>query len=154
MAIARSDGTRRLLVITYHFPPDGSIGGQRWAGLTKYLARRGWDVDVVTAAEPGTTAVESGLTRHVRPRRKTLNDAYKAAVTRAHSAPQAVEDATASAESAPRRPSWPVRALSAARRLGASSLYLPDHARGWVTRAAGAARSLLREKKFDVVITS
>ena len=154
MAIARSEGTRRLLVITYHFPPDGSIGGQRWAGLTKYLARLGWDVHVVTAAEAGTTAVESALTRHVRPRRKTLNDAYKAAVTRAHSAPQAVEDATASAESAPRRPSWPVRALSAARRLGASSLYLPDHARGWVTRAAGAARSLLREKKFDVVITS
>jgi len=31
---------------------------------------------------------------------------------------------------------------------------LPDYARGWVTRAAGAARGLLRERKFDVVITS
>src|SRR2546427_696001 len=36
-----SDG-RRVLVITYHFPPDGSVGGLRWAGITKYLARLGW----------------------------------------------------------------------------------------------------------------
>jgi hypothetical protein len=44
---------RRLLVITYHFPPDGSVGGQRWAGLSKYLARLGWEVHVITAAVPG-----------------------------------------------------------------------------------------------------
>jgi len=31
---------------------------------------------------------------------------------------------------------------------------LPDHGRGWVGRATGAARALLRERKFDVVITS
>jgi len=33
-------------------------------------------------------------------------------------------------------------------------MFLPDHARGWVGRAAAAARGLLRERKFDVVITS
>src|SRR2546426_1615965 len=47
-----SDG-RRVLVITYHFPPDGSVGGLRWAGITKYLARLGWKVAVVTGAAPG-----------------------------------------------------------------------------------------------------
>jgi glycosyltransferase involved in cell wall biosynthesis len=31
---------------------------------------------------------------------------------------------------------------------------LPDQARGWVARATGAARALLRERNFDVVITS
>jgi glycosyltransferase involved in cell wall biosynthesis len=33
-------------------------------------------------------------------------------------------------------------------------MIFPDHARGWVFRAAGAARKLLKEKKFDVVISS
>jgi glycosyltransferase involved in cell wall biosynthesis len=33
-------------------------------------------------------------------------------------------------------------------------MYLPDHARGWVSRAAAAARGLVRDRKFDVVITS
>jgi glycosyltransferase involved in cell wall biosynthesis len=45
----------------------------------------------------------------------------------------------------------PVVAL---RRILGSSTYLPDQGRGWVGRAAGAARGLLRGKKFDVVITS
>ena len=41
---------RRLLVITYHFGPDGPVGGLRWFGITKYLARLGWKVSVITAA--------------------------------------------------------------------------------------------------------
>src|SRR5947199_10461541 len=44
---------RRLLVITYYFGPDGPVGGLRWAGITKYLARLGWEVSVITAAPPG-----------------------------------------------------------------------------------------------------
>jgi len=45
--------TRRLLVISYHFGPGGSVGGLRWAGITKYLARLGLEVRVITAAPPG-----------------------------------------------------------------------------------------------------
>jgi glycosyltransferase involved in cell wall biosynthesis len=33
-------------------------------------------------------------------------------------------------------------------------MYLPDHGRGWVGRAAGTARILLRRVKFDLVVTS
>ena len=56
---------RRLLVVTWYFPPDGAVGGLRWAGITKYLARLGWKVAVVTAAPPvrdhavGSVHVES-----------------------------------------------------------------------------------------------
>ncbi|MDB4917282.1 MAG: hypothetical protein JWM95_4926, partial [Gemmatimonadetes bacterium] len=67
---------RRLLVISYHFPPDGSVGGFRWAGLSKYLAREGWEVHVVTASAQPALALEPGVTVHYRPQRKTLNDLY------------------------------------------------------------------------------
>ena len=43
---------RRLLLITYHFDPDGSVGNLRWIGVTKHLARLGWRISVVTAAPP------------------------------------------------------------------------------------------------------
>src|SRR5206468_11730330 len=79
---------RRLLVISYHFPPDGAVGGLRWAGLSKYLARVGWEVHIVTAAE-GPAAVTPGVHRHhCRPRR-TLNDRYKAFSARRRDARQA-----------------------------------------------------------------
>jgi glycosyltransferase involved in cell wall biosynthesis len=35
-----------------------------------------------------------------------------------------------------------------------TSMRLPDHARGWVERAARTARALLRERRFDAVISS
>jgi glycosyltransferase involved in cell wall biosynthesis len=39
---------RRLLLITMAFPPDQSIGALRWEKLAKYVAERGWGLDVVT----------------------------------------------------------------------------------------------------------
>lgn len=42
----------RLLVVSYHFPPEPGVASQRVAKLAKYLRRSGWDVAVVTALEP------------------------------------------------------------------------------------------------------
>lgn len=40
----------RLLVISYHFPPDTTIGSRRWEQLTHAVTGRGWGLDVVTRA--------------------------------------------------------------------------------------------------------
>jgi hypothetical protein len=37
----------RLLLITYHFPPDPAIGGLRWQKFVRHAAARGWGVDVI-----------------------------------------------------------------------------------------------------------
>lgn len=142
----------RLLVITYHFPPDGSIGGQRWAGLAKYLARLGWEVHVVTASPPGQERSPASVYRHVRHRRRTLNDVYKAGTARFR-APR-IERRPAALDGGPRSSSASFRPFAALRRIVGSAMYLPDHGRGWVGRAARAARKVLREKQFDVLITS
>src|SRR5213592_147627 len=78
MAKKNDSAARRILIISYHFPPDGSIGGQRWAGLSKYLARVGWEVHVVTASAPTGHVMPDGVYRHYRPRRLTLNELYRA----------------------------------------------------------------------------
>lgn len=153
MSTKRDSDVRRLLVITYHFPPDGAIGGQRWAGLSKYLARLGWEVHVITASAASPQQVTPGVHRHVRRRRRTLDDAYKACAGRfrqtsngdQHQAPKNAGPARSSALLAP---------VTAVRRILSSSMYLPDQGRGWVGRATGAARALFREKQFHVVITS
>jgi glycosyltransferase involved in cell wall biosynthesis len=44
---------RRLLLISYHFPPDTTIGARRWEKLSHFVAERGWGLDVITCAEPG-----------------------------------------------------------------------------------------------------
>jgi glycosyltransferase involved in cell wall biosynthesis len=143
---------RRLLVITYHFPPDGSVGGQRWAGLSKYLARLGWEVHVITAALPGENDATPYVHRHVRHRRRTLNDFYRSAIKRRRGRAQSTSQTSPAMPAPPRSSRFPT--LTGVRRVLGSSMNLPDQGRGWVLRAAGAARSLLRERRFDVVVSS
>ncbi len=153
MRITRNSDVRRLLVITYHFPPDGAVGGQRWAGLSKYLARLGWEVHVITASAGGPQQATPGVYRHVRRRRRTLNDVYKALAGRFRQTSN--RDRPLAPENPDRpRPVSLLRPVVAARRILRSSMDFPDPGRGWVERATGAARSLLRERKFDIVITS
>src|SRR5665213_2269981 len=40
--------SRRLLLISYHFPPDITIGARRWEKLAHAVAERGWGLDVIT----------------------------------------------------------------------------------------------------------
>lgn len=144
----------RLLVISYHFPPDGAVGGWRWAGLAKYLARRGWEVHVVTAAQHDAPPDEPGVHVHRVARARTLNDAYNTwASRRRASGPHQVigPDADLTTPQPLRsRPS----VLRAIRKNLAVALALPDVGRGWILRAASAARALLHTHQFDAVISS
>ena len=40
-------GARRLLLVSYHFPPDGNVGALRWEMMLRYAATRGWTADVL-----------------------------------------------------------------------------------------------------------
>lgn len=48
MGAVRAD--RRLLLLSYHFPPDTTIGARRWEKLSHFVAERGWGLDVITCA--------------------------------------------------------------------------------------------------------
>ena len=147
---------RRLLIISYHFPPDGAIGGMRWAGISKYLARLGWEVHILTAsASAGDTPVP-GVHMHVHPRRRTLNSLYNLAKNRIRPAGmrKQVQAPRKNDPEARHEVSSLRRAAGALRRYAGAWLAFPDFGRGWMLRAAGAARALLRSHRFDLVLSS
>lgn len=39
---------KRLLLISYHFPPSGAVGGLRWQKFSRHFAEEGYDLDVLT----------------------------------------------------------------------------------------------------------
>ena len=152
MGITPNSDVRRILIVSYHFPPDGAIGGQRWGGLSKYLARLGWEVHVVTAAPADRLPPIPGVHRHFCPRRRTFNDLYKTAAHRIRKR-NGTAPIISATQSRPRLFS-PMRPIAAVRRIVGSSMYFPDEGRGWVAAAAIAARTLLQKRKFSVLITS
>jgi glycosyltransferase involved in cell wall biosynthesis len=142
----------RLLVMTYHFPPDGAIGGRRWAGLTKYLARSGWDIAVLTAARQTDTAPGKGITVHTVPRASTLNDRYNAVAAHLRGLRTHDRAELDLARSTPQ--TWSSGFGGWARKEMAAWLSFPDQSRGWIGRATVQARRLLRRAPPDLVISS
>jgi len=43
---------KKILIIAYQFPPMGGVGTRRWTKFSKYLARRGHEVYVLTSHYP------------------------------------------------------------------------------------------------------
>ena len=139
----------RLLVITYYFPPDGSVGGLRWAGIAKYLTRLGWKVSVLTAARQDGSDPAGDPQVEWCPRRRTLMDYYEAlrrSNGRSHSS---FEKASGAAPA-----SGPPGLLRVLRREVGACLTLPDWSRGWILRAALRARSLVRRFQPQFVVSS
>jgi hypothetical protein len=51
-------GGRRLLLVSYHFPPDGNVGALRWEMMLRHAATRGWTADVVMMNIADTDAID------------------------------------------------------------------------------------------------
>lgn len=49
---------KKVLFITYHFPPRAGVGSIRPRGVAKYLPRNGYDVIILTVPLPGVAPLE------------------------------------------------------------------------------------------------
>jgi hypothetical protein len=58
---------RKLLLVSYLFPPAGGIGVQRALGFARYLPRHGYQVHVLTARNPAAPVQDPDLLRRVPP---------------------------------------------------------------------------------------
>ena len=52
---------KRVLIITYYWPPTGGSGVQRWVKFAKYLPAEGWQPVIYTPENPEQLAVDSSL---------------------------------------------------------------------------------------------
>ncbi len=139
----------RLLVISYYFGSNGAVGGLRWAGITKYLARLGWEVRVITGATSGENGRSGSAAVESCPRLGTILDACRLLRR------LAVRRSLASSDGSWVAPGTELRGLlGTVRSEVAALLAFPDESRGWVFRAALRARSVIRRFQPHVVISS
>lgn len=53
-----TQGGRRLLVISYHFPPDRAVGARRWEKFSHFATERGWGMDVFMRGDIAASDIE------------------------------------------------------------------------------------------------
>ena len=56
---------KRVLVVTYYWPPSGGSGVQRWVKFAKYLPQEGWQPVIYTPENPEYTAIDHTLEAEV-----------------------------------------------------------------------------------------
>lgn len=146
---------RRLLLLSFHAPPEPAIGGLRWWGLSRHLAKRGWAVHMITAAAGASAEpVPADMDVETIERRSTIQDRYRA-VRRAQKARRpATDKPNPSYRAAPEHGGAAGAREATLRSNLAALLSFPDHGRGWVLRAAAATRRAVRDFGPGIVVST
>src|SRR5690606_41587946 len=56
---------KKVLIITYYWPPSGGSGVQRWLKFVKYLPTFGWEPHVFTPENPSFAVRDPSLQKDV-----------------------------------------------------------------------------------------
>jgi len=148
---------RKILIVSYHFPPDASVGGMRPAKFAKYLPQFGWEPIVLTVKER-----YHPLTDHSK--LKDLDPALRAYRTRMLPQPGRLylglnghvrKPTTGPASTPPTTTSSTHRgALSSIKRALGSLECLPDDKQVWIPVAVPIAAKIIRQHKVDTLLTT
>lgn len=143
---------KRVLLVTYYFPPLGGGGIPRALKLAKYLPAFGWEPHVLTVRDGIWSAADVSPLAELPPR-VTIHRApmlmpgrlLRRAIQGASGAQAVTED-----RPAPEQPSFREHAKEVFRRIA----YVPDEFVGWLPFALRMAKRIVREKKIDALIST
>jgi glycosyltransferase involved in cell wall biosynthesis len=145
---------RRVLFVSYHFPPVGGAGVQRPVKFVKYLREFGWEPTVLRASNPSVPVFDESLCRDLP---EGLRQIAARTLEPAYDKKQALAKAGGGSTSASwkRRLTAPLRAMvTAPLRLAARAAIQPDPQILWWPAAWRAARKVLREEPHDAVFAT
>lgn len=137
---------RRVLLITYFYPPRPAIGSVRLGGLAKYLPQFGWEPIVLTVRLPDGPRPPA---RVIETRCRDVLEDWKRRLGMdvgrgLH------EQLQLSVSSVPRTKRLHTRAIDWVK----SIIAYPDPMKGWVPFAVEAVRELGRNEKVDAILSS
>ena len=58
---------KRVLIITYYWPPSGGGGVMRWLKMSKYLPEFGWKPIIYTPSNPDSSVMDNSLVAEIHP---------------------------------------------------------------------------------------
>lgn len=141
--LAQTATCRRVLFVSYPFPPVGGAGVQRVAKFVKYLPEFDWQSSVLTVANPSVPAYDHSLVADI-PRATIIRKA------RTWEPGYALKAAVAGGGQAP---FWRQLVKGAGRRLSAALLQ-PDPQVLWLPDAVREGRRLLRAVPHAAIVAS
>ena len=142
---------KKILIITYYWPPSGGPAVQRWLSLSNELAKLGWEVNVITVDEKYAT-----YQLYDDSHAKMIHENIKIIKTRTRE-PFGLYKLFFGKKSIPAPGFSNESDPSLVKRLARfirGNLFIPDPRRGWKPFIVRAASELIIEKQINKVITA
>jgi glycosyltransferase involved in cell wall biosynthesis len=136
---------RRLLIVSYAFPPMPTVGANRWDAMARHLRLLGNDVTVVTTSAFGPMR-DADDERHVRRAGDLTSSPWLRRALGRGSLPPPSDVSAAGASGAHAERPLP----ESLRKILVPDLYLAT----WVPQALMLARNVVEERRIDCVITT
>ncbi|MCX6386222.1 MAG: glycosyltransferase [Solirubrobacterales bacterium] len=134
---------RRILVVSYFYPPDLSVGGNRWSAMAHHLRSLGHEVTVLTTGAHGRLADDGDWV--IRTTDLQASDTLRRVLRRPAREGHGGAGAKGGAIGAAAGP--PPKLLNQG--------VVPDaHAVSWLPFAVKAARSIIGQRDIECVVTS
>lgn len=142
---------KKVLIITYYWPPSGGSGVQRWLKMSKYLSQKEVEVFVLTVDENYASFpdIDNSLMSDVIPEIKVFK-------TKATNYFKYYEKAVGKGN-VPKAGYANVDSRKTINKIASSvrsHLFIPDPRKGWNKYAYSRAKEIIEEFKIDNVITT
>ncbi|MCR4859310.1 MAG: glycosyltransferase [Bacteroidales bacterium] len=140
---------KRLLIITYYWPPTGGSGVQRWVKFSKYLPQFGWQPVIYTPENPEQLARDESLLADI----PACAEVLKTRITEPYAVYRKLTGGRQGEEVNPvnaQKKNWKQRLSLWIR----GNCFVPDPRIGWVRPSVRFLKKYLAEHPVDAVVTT
>ncbi|MDR6920651.1 MULTISPECIES: glycosyl transferase family 1 [Chryseobacterium] len=143
-------GQKKILIITYYWPPAGGPGVQRWLKFAKYLPDFGWNPVIYTPENPSYPLVDESLLKDVPQNIEMVKTKIWEPYQLAEKLNKSNKKFKAGQFDVGKNQSWKSRLSIWVR----GNFFIPDARVFWVKPSIKFLEQYLKENKIDVVVTS
>lgn len=143
---------RRVLIITYYWPPSGGSGVQRWVKFAKHLPAFGWQPVIYTPENPEMPALDTSLEAEV----PEIAEVIRTHISEPYAIYHKFAGKKAEGKGAGLNPiNFQKKSLKQRLMLWIrSNLFVPDPRISWVKPSVKFLRKYLKKHPVDVIVTT
>lgn len=141
---------KKILIITYYWPPAGGPGVQRWLKFAKYLPGSGWTPVIYTPENPSYPLTDESLMKEVPEGIKTVKTPIWEPYQLAEKLNKSNKKFKAGQFDVGKNQSWKSRLSIWVR----GNFFIPDARVFWVKPSVNFLEKYLKEHNISVIVTS
>ena len=144
---------KRVLIISYYWPPTGGSGVQRWVKFAKYLPSEGWQPVIYTPENPEQLATDASLEAEIPAEAEIIKthiiepyELYKKFLRKSGHSKEAVEVNPVNAQNK--------SFLQKVAMWVRGNLFLPDPRCLWIGTSVSYLKKYLKEHPVDLIVST